>query len=188
MKLFRGKHPVLSAFLTVLFCVAAGALGLLLLSLTASAPSNLGVRNGRLAPCPTSPNCVSTQAEDREHWIAPISVTFQDPSPIELLAELVREMPRTKIVEQSDVYLRAEFRSRVFRFCDDVEFYYEKDSGRIHFRSASRVGHSDLGVNRERMEHIRSLFLAKAPPASAALKSSATLTQKHSAAIVSAGR
>lgn len=163
MKLFRGKHPVLSAFLTVLFCVAAGALGLLLLSLTASAPGNLGVRNGRLAPCPSSPNCVSTQAEDREHWIAPISVTFQDPPVIELLAELVREMPRTKIVEQSDVYLRAEFRSRIFRFCDDVEFYYEKDSGRVHFRSASRVGHSDLGVNRTRMEQIRELFLSRVP-------------------------
>lgn len=82
---------------------------------------------------------------------------------MELLAEIVRELPRTKIVEQSDVYLRAEFRSRVFLFCDDVEFYFEKDSERIHFRSASRVGHSDLGVNRIRMEQIRDLFLSKAP-------------------------
>lgn len=183
MKLFRGKHPVLSAFLTVLFCVAAGALGLLLLSLTASAPGNLGVRNGRLAPCPSSPNCVSTQAEDREHWIAPISVTFQDPPVMELLAEIVRELPRTKIVEQSDVYLRAEFRSRVFRFCDDVEFYFEKESGRIHFRSASRVGHSDLGVNRIRMEQIRELFLSRAPARTPSAAQSASPSREPAAAV-----
>jgi len=61
-------------------------------------------------------------------------------------------------VEQTGDYLRVEFRSFLFRFCDDVEFYYDRRSGLVHFRSASRVGHSDLGVNRRRMEQIREQF------------------------------
>jgi uncharacterized protein (DUF1499 family) len=141
-----------------MFTVAAGAIGLFLLNLTAVRPSNLGVHEGRLSPCPSSPNCVSTQASDQEHWIAPLSVSAESPSPIETLADIVRTLPRATIVEQSNNYLRAEFRSRIFRFCDDVEFYFEAESNRVHFRSASRVGHSDLGVNRERMELIRKLF------------------------------
>ncbi|MFM7833527.1 MAG: DUF1499 domain-containing protein, partial [Planctomycetaceae bacterium] len=81
-----------------------------------------------------------------------------DDGVISLLAEIVREMPRTTVVEQTGEYLRVEFRSRLFRFCDDVEFYHDRRSGLVHFRSASRVGHSDLGVNRRRMEQIREEF------------------------------
>jgi len=146
--------------MTVVFILTAGMMGLFLLSLTAECPANSGVHDGRLAACPNSPNCVSTQAEDREHWIAPLSVTSNAIPPIDLLAEIVREMPRAKIVEESNTYLRAEFRSRIFRFCDDVEFYVEPQSDRVHFRSASRLGHSDLGVNRDRMELIRQKFQA----------------------------
>ena len=150
---------MLTVLLTILFTAAAGAIGLFLLSLTAERPTNLGVNDGRLAACPSSPNCVSTQAEDRDHWIAPIAVTSETFPPIEVLADIVRSLPRTTIVEQSNHYLRVEFRSRLFRFCDDVEFYFESESDRIHFRSASRVGHSDLGVNRQRMEMIRERFI-----------------------------
>ncbi len=140
-----------------------GALGLFLLSITAPRPENLGVKNGRLASCPLSPNCVSTQAEDREHWIAPIMIPASPVNPIDVLADIVRSMPRTTIVEQNSDYLRVEFRSRIFRFCDDVEFYYERSSNRVHFRSASRVGYSDLGVNRTRMEEIRESFVRDFP-------------------------
>jgi len=154
---------VVTAALTMLFILAAGAIGLFLLSLTAEKPSNLGVREGRLAACPSSPNCVSTQGEDREHWIAPLSVPSNAVPAVELLVEIVREMPGATIVEQTGDYLRVEFRSRIFRFCDDVEFYLEPQSNRVHFRSASRVGHSDLGVNRERMELIRRKFQAALP-------------------------
>lgn len=143
---------------TVLFVLAAGVAGLALLSLTARPPENHGVRDGRLAACPDSPNCVSTQAEDQEHWIAPLAVASQAIPAIELLSDVVRELPGATIVEQTSDYLRVEFRSRIFRFCDDVEFYFEPPSNRVHFRSASRVGHSDLGVNRDRMELIRQKF------------------------------
>lgn len=149
---------MVSVALTVLFTLAAGAIGLILLSLTAERPENLGVRNGRLAACPGSPNCVSTQGEDRDHWIAPLSIPSKSVAAIELLVDIVREMPGATVVEQTGDYLRVEFRSRIFRFCDDVEFYVEPQSNLVHFRSASRVGHSDLGVNRNRMELIRRKF------------------------------
>ena len=107
MSIFRSRRPVLTVLLTILFTTAAGAIGLFLLSLTAERPTNLGVANGRLASCPSSPNCVSTQAEDRDHWIAPIPVTSEVLPPIEVLADIVRSLPRTTIVEQSNHYLRA---------------------------------------------------------------------------------
>ena len=184
MSIFRSRRPVLTVLLTILFTTSAGAIGLFLLSLTAERPTNLGVANGRLASCPSSPNCVSTQAEDRDHWIAPIPVTSEVLPPIEVLADIARSLPRTTIVEQSNHYLRVEFRSRLFRFCDDVEFYLEEESDRIHFRSASRVGHSDMGVNRNRMEMIRARCIeattspAKSPTggASRALRKTQTLS------------
>ena len=149
---------MLTAFAIVVLTLTAGTVGLFLLSLTASRPSNLGVHNGRLAACPDSPNCVSTQAEDREHWIAPLTYQGDSDNVIETLEEIVRQQPRTRVIEKSPHYLNAEFRSAFFRFVDDVEFYVEAESGRVHFRSASRVGRSDMGVNRTRMESIRSLF------------------------------
>ena len=148
----------------VLMLIIAGGTGILcLLSLTSSSPEDLGVRDGRLAKCPDSPNCVSTQAEDRDHWIAPLTVQKDSQDAIDVLAGIVLQLPRTQIIEKSSNYLRAEFRSAFFRFVDDVEFYVETESGHIHFRSASRVGRSDLGVNRARMEQIRRLFQATQP-------------------------
>ena len=147
-----------TAALTILFLVAAVTVGLIVLCITAKPPQNLGVRDGHLAACPGTPNCVSTQAEDREHWIAPLPVASKATPAIEILVEIVRGMPRTTILEQTNNYLRVEFRSRIFRYCDDVEFYLEPDSNRVHFRSASRCGYSDMGVNRDRMELIRQKF------------------------------
>ena len=154
----RGKRPVFTVAMIVLGSALAGGGGLLFMSLFAPAPNNLGVRAGRLAACPSSPNCVSTQAESQDHWIEPLQTEADEESVIEVLAHICRAMPRTTLVEQTNDYLRVEFRSLLFRFCDDVEFYHDRRSGLVHFRSASRVGHSDLGVNRKRMEEIRGQF------------------------------
>lgn len=154
----RGKRSVFTVVIIIAGSVLAGCGGLLVMSLAAPAPGNLGIRGGRLASCPGSPNCVSTQAENQEHWIEPLQTKVEADGAIDLLADIVREQPRTVIVEQTGDYLRAEFRSLLFRFCDDVEFYHDRRSGLVHFRSASRVGHSDLGVNRRRMEQIREQF------------------------------
>jgi uncharacterized protein (DUF1499 family) len=126
-------------------------------------PSNLGVKDGKLAPCPTSPNCVSSQADpsDAEHAIAPLSYSSTPGEAIAALKGIIQGLERTEIIEESDTYLYAEFTSALMGFVDDVEFYAEPGSGTIHVRSASRLGQSDLGVNRSRIETIRSQWAAQ---------------------------
>ncbi len=77
------------------------------------------------------------------------------------LLQLIKASKRTKIIDVQDTYIRVEFTSKLFRFVDDVEFYFpltNTENTIIHFRSASRIGHSDLGANRERIEQIRNNF------------------------------
>ena len=114
-----------------------------------------------LAPCPSSPNCVSTQAQDEGHAIAPFRYRKSRAEAKEGLKEALRTLPRTKLVEEDESYLHYEFTSLLLRFVDDVEFLFDDDAKIIHFRSASRTGYGDLGVNRKRMEEIRSLVEGK---------------------------
>ena len=109
-----------------------------------------------LAPCPSSPNCVSTQAQDEGHAIAPFRYRKSRVEAKESLKAIVQAMPRTKLVEEDESYLHYEFTSLLLRFVDDVEFLLDDENKTIHFRSASRTGYGDLGVNRKRMEEIRS--------------------------------
>lgn len=118
----------------------------------------LGVRDGRLAACPNSPNCVSTQAEDAAHRIAPLTFTGGANAAWERLHSVIATQPRVRIVSLRDDYLHATFTSLVFRFVDDAEFLLEKEGRSIHFRSASRLGYYDFGANRRRMEAIRRAF------------------------------
>jgi len=139
--------------------VCAAALMPVLLAACSGKPPRLGVADGRLAPCPSSPNCVSTQATDPGHQIAPIPFTGEPKQAMARLRAIIAQRGG-KIAKETDDYVHAEFTSRIFRFVDDVEFYVDAKSHTIQFRSASRVGHSDLGVNRRRMEAIRRAFLA----------------------------
>ncbi len=114
-------------------------------------PNNLGVKDGKLAPCPGSPNCVSSQSEDPQFKIDPLPpVTIAD------LKTIIANMERTTIIEETDNYLYAEFKSKLMGYVDDVEFYLDSDANVMQVRSASRLGKSDLGVNRKRIEEIRS--------------------------------
>jgi uncharacterized protein (DUF1499 family) len=123
-------------------------------------PQNLGVSEGRLASCPASPNCVCSQAADGDsHRMPPIPWTGSAREAIERLVKLVETSPRTRIVTRGENYLHAEFTSALLRFVDDVEFLIDEAAGVIHFRSASRVGYSDFGVNRRRMEQLCERFL-----------------------------
>ena len=121
----------------------------------------LGIENGQLIQCPTTPNCVNSQAKDKKHYIEPILMTG---TPLEVknhILKILNELKRAKIIVAEDHYIRVEFISRVFRFIDDLEFYFPNTKSKemtIHVRSASRVGHSDFGVNRKRIEQIRSKF------------------------------
>ena len=110
-----------------------------------------------LPSCPSSPNCVSTQATDAGHAIEPIRYRKARAEAKEALKGAIRSLPRTKLVEEDESYLHYEFTSLMFRFVDDVEFVFDDATKTLHFRSASRIGYGDLGVNRKRMEDIRRL-------------------------------
>jgi uncharacterized protein (DUF1499 family) len=114
-----------------------------------------------LAPCPSSPNCVSTQARDEGHAIAPLRYRKSRLEAKEVLKEVIRSLPRTKLIEEDECYLHYEFTSLLLRFVDDIEFLFDDISQTIHFRSASRTGYGDLGVNRKRMEQMRALLAGK---------------------------
>jgi uncharacterized protein (DUF1499 family) len=120
-------------------------------------PSNLGVKDNRLSPCPSSPNCVSSQSDEEKHKIDPIRFTSTPAEAMDKLKKVVQGMERTKVVRETQDYLHVEFRT-LLGFVDDVEFYLDGSQKVIQLRSASRVGYWDLGVNRKRMESIRTEF------------------------------
>lgn len=133
-----------------------------LFSFSGTRPSNLGVKDGSLAACPGTPNCVSSQAAqtDAEHFIAPLTYQGDAAEAIAQLKSVIQSMERTAIVNETENYLYAEFTTALMGFVDDVEFYLDPTAGVIHVRSASRLGQSDLGVNRKRIEEIRAKFMA----------------------------
>lgn len=113
-------------------------------------PDNLGVKDGKLTPCPGTPNCVNSQSDKPQSKIEPLP-----PVSIAELKKVIESMERTKIIEETNNYLYAEFKSKLMGYVDDVEFYLDEGANVIHVRSASRLGKSDLGVNRQRVEEIR---------------------------------
>ena len=131
---------------------------LALLSMTDSVPPHLGLAGGQLAPCPATPNCVSSLAAEPRHALAPFALDRSLGAAREELKRAAATLPRTRLITEQDNYLHFECRSLVFRFVDDVEFHLDAATKTIHVRSASRVGHSDLGVNRRRVEAIRALL------------------------------
>lgn len=129
-----------------------------LFSFSGTRPANLGVVDGKLLACPNSPNCVSSQSTDAEHKIAPLTYTGEPAQALDNLKAVISSMPRTKIITAEGNYIYAEFTSALMGYVDDVEFYLNADKGIIEVRSASRLGESDLGVNRNRVEAIRAQF------------------------------
>ena len=122
-------------------------------------PTNLGVKDGRLAPCKRSPNCVSSQADpaDREHYIAPIPFR----GAMRRLRRAVESMERSTVISATESYLYAEYRTPLLRYVDDLELFYDERSGLVHVRSASRLGRRDFGVNRKRVEALRAILLSR---------------------------
>jgi uncharacterized protein (DUF1499 family) len=133
---------------------------MLLIGCTGVRPINLGIKDGKLAPCPASPNCVSSQSADREHAVEPLSFPGTVTGAREALRKIILGMKRSRIITDTDSYIHAEFTSAVFRFVDDTEFWFDENAKAIHVRSAARLGHSDLGVNRKRVEEIRARWTA----------------------------
>ena len=120
-------------------------------------PDYLGVKDGRLARPKSTPNCVSSQADpaDAEHYIAPIPFKGDALAAMAAVRKAIESMRGGTVIRHEGSYLYAEYRSKLMRFVDDVEFLFDEKTGLIHVRSASRLGRRDMGVNRARVEALR---------------------------------
>lgn len=114
--------------------------------------------NARMDECPDSPNCVSSMSKKESRYIEPLKFAGDPMKAMERLEKVILLMKRSEIESKEDGYIKAVFSSAVFRFRDDVECLLDKDKNVINIRSASRLGYSDFGVNRARVEEIRKLF------------------------------
>ena len=133
---------------------------------SSSAPSDLGVRNGKLKPPSMTDNSVTSQAtlypDSPQHLsarIAPLALRGDGPSTIARIRTIVQAMHGAKIVKSDIDYVYAQFTTPLMKFVDDAEFWYDPVAGVVQVRSASRVGESDLGVNRKRIEAVRAALV-----------------------------
>ena len=118
-------------------------------------PENLGLQNNQLSPCPDKPNCVSSYASSEQHKIEPFNLSGDKEKDLSAIKTAIQSnFENAKQIKEEENYLYYEFTSSLMRYVDDVEFYWT-EGGKVHLRSASRLGHSDLGANRERIETIR---------------------------------
>lgn len=150
---------------TILLLTMAGTAGgylatMATLSLLSRRRPPLGIRDGRLLPCPPTPNCVCSQCDDPAHRLEPFPFTGPAADALERLKTVLAAHPRTRLVTVTPSYVHAECVSAVFRFVDDVEFLLDPQQAVIHCRSASRVGRFDLGTNRRRLLALRRAFMA----------------------------
>ena len=133
---------------------------LMLFGCTGTPPTDIGVQpNGKLAGCPDTPNCVSTSASasDEQHYIAPLAL--KSAGDWHTAIDAITALPRTELVESTDTYAYFRFTTRIMRYVDDLELHRESSGAtQIFVRSASRLGKSDFGVNRERVEMLRELL------------------------------
>lgn len=120
-----------------------------------------------LPRCPRTPNCVSTEADDPRKRMDPISFTGPPEAALDRLAEIVEGMPGGEVVRREGDRIHAEFTSRFLGFVDDVDLLVDREAGVVRFRSRSRAGYWDLGVNRRRMEALRTAFVSPADAPSA---------------------
>ena len=157
------KWFVIAVVLLVVVAVAAGQLGFL----QGTPPADLGVRDGRLKPPSMTENSVTSQAglypdhpQRRYADIAPLALKGDGPETIAKLKAIVEGMG-AKVVKSEPGYLYAQFTTRLMKYVDDVEFWFDPTANVIQVRSASRVGRGDLGVNRERIEAVRAALQAR---------------------------
>jgi uncharacterized protein (DUF1499 family) len=129
-----------------------------LFSCAGTRPTHLGVKDSRLAACPSSPNCVSSDDADAGHLVPPFQLALPAGDAWRAVRSTVAGLSRANIITQTDEYLHAECRSAVFGFVDDLELHLRPEQKLIAVRSAARLGRSDLGVNRKRVETLRSLL------------------------------
>lgn len=124
-------------------------------------PPQLGLENGRLRSCPASPNCVASEGADSDHIIAPLPYRGDRAATEQAMLKALASLPRTTVERRQGDYWLISSVSALFRFLDDVELRFDDQSKLVQVRSASRVGYSDMGANRKRVEALRSTYLAQ---------------------------
>ena len=129
-----------------------------LLSCSGHRPTNIGINDGKFTGCPFSPNCVSSDAIDDGHQILPFQFKISAADAWLITKKMVLKLPNTEIIIETSNYLHAECSSSIFGFVDDLELNLRASDGIIAVRSASRLGFSDFGVNRNRIENLRTLL------------------------------
>jgi uncharacterized protein (DUF1499 family) len=142
--------------------LAPGAAGAALFGSLFAGARPPGVGTGTLAACPDTPNCVRSAAADPRHAIAPIAASPPLQAALAELVGIAAAMPGARVITSRPDYAHLEFETPLMGFVDDVEFAVDAAAGVIQVRSASRVGTSDFGVNRKRVEDLRRAFAAAA--------------------------
>ena len=156
----EGDVSVKSALLGLIIITASVIIAFLAMGLYSGTGSAPGIANGQLAGCPNKPNCVSSEsAPSDDHSIAAIAITPNMGDEPLLKVKEVIELLGGDVKYADENYMASTFSSDLFGFVDDVEFRVDQSSGMLHVRSASRVGYSDLGTNRKRVEQIRRLLV-----------------------------
>ncbi len=157
------KWFVIVVVLLIVVALAAGQLGLL----QGTPPTDLGVRDGKLKPPSMTENSVTSQAalypdhpQRKYADIAPLALEGDGPATLAKIKAIVDSMDGAKVIKSEPGYLYAQFTSKLMKFVDDVEFWFDPAANAIQVRSASRVGRGDLGVNRKRIEAVRSALAA----------------------------
>ncbi|MGH7887215.1 MAG: DUF1499 domain-containing protein [Candidatus Binatia bacterium] len=142
-----------------LFRITVASLAIMpLFSCSGTRPVDLGIKDGRLAPCPSTPNCVSSHAADSAHAVAPLQLVIPPVEAWRALRSVLETLPRVQIITATDDYVHADCSSAFFGFVDDLELHLRAPQNIIAARSAARLGHSDFGVNRRRVEMLRGLL------------------------------
>ena len=132
-----------------------------LFSCSGTRPANLGIKEGRLASCPSTPNCVSSDGADSAHAIPAFQLVVPPVEAWRALRAVLESLPRVHIVSVTDDYVHVECSSAFFGFVDDLELHLRASQNIIAVRSAARLGHSDFGVNRKRVESLRALLMER---------------------------
>ena len=142
---------------TVIGIIVIVGLMLVALSIASRKQPELGLLNGQLRPCPTTPNCVCSEQQVEEAFVKPLSFTSTTEEAWGMIKQAIVETGGV-VVNEQDGYLHARYETPLLRYVDDVELRLDVNQQLIHIRSASRVGHSDLGANRKRVTKIRAAF------------------------------
>jgi uncharacterized protein (DUF1499 family) len=134
---------------SIFICILLGAM---------PAAAGLSSKHNKFSPCPNSPNCVSSQSDNKSHFVEPLRYAGSLANARQKLINILNSTKRVRLVKAETDFIHAEFRSFIFRFVDDVEFYFPSEETIIHVKSASRTGYYDFGANRRRVERLRATF------------------------------